>query len=102
MSFVKLKSVYMHNEGLKLEDYDVDRIEICTETLKQLLLIDNEPLSTPLSSHAKNVSIPSSKATRFGGQWNLPRIPYERSTVCRPADFYEGKNIERCDFSQCS
>lgn len=81
----------MHNEGLKLEEYDMDKIEICTETLKQLLQIDNEPLTTPLSNYIKNASIPSSKTTRFGGQWNLPRIPFERSTMCRSADFYEGK-----------
>lgn len=78
----------MHDEGLQLEEYDVDRIDICTERLKQLLMVENETIITP-TKQTKKPSIPSSKATRFGGGiWNLTRLPCERS-MCRSADFYE-------------
>ncbi|KXJ16318.1 hypothetical protein AC249_AIPGENE9706 [Exaiptasia diaphana] len=88
MAFVKVKSVYMHDEGLQLEEHDVDKVVFCPEALKQLLMIETPRNMTPVN----NPSIPSSKATRFGGSykntWNLPKLACERN-LCRSADFYE-------------
>lgn len=82
----------MHDEGLQLEEHDVDRVVFCPEALQQLLMIETPRNVTPVNYP----SIPSCKATRFGGSykntWNLPRLPCERN-LCRSADFYESSQL---------
>lgn len=100
MSYLKVKSGHLDFSGLKLEESDVDREEICSERLCQLLTMQNIIDSLPLTQNtvasqiksSVQPSIPSSKATRFGilsKSWNFPKIEFVPRQICRSADFYE-------------